>query len=54
MRANAHCLPVLPITGYVGGTLDGWHLAPGMAVIAKPFPLYLLTERVIRLAARVP
>jgi len=39
-------LPVLLITGYAGPALDGWQLAPGMEVIAKPFTLQALATRV--------
>ena len=38
-------LPVLFITGYAGSTLDG-ELAPGMAVIGKPFALNALAAQV--------
>ncbi len=38
-------LPVLFITGYAGGVLDG-QLAPGMEVIGKPFTLDALTAKV--------
>jgi CheY-like chemotaxis protein len=38
-------LPVLFITGYTGGALEE-HLAPGMAVIGKPFALDALAEQV--------
>ena len=38
-------LPVLFITGYAGATLDG-QLAPGMAVMGKPFALDALAAQV--------
>ena len=47
-------LPVLFITGYAGSAVDdGLLLPPGMSVIAKPFMLNALTERVAAILARV-
>ena len=39
-------LPVLLITGYGGDAINDERLAPGMDVLAKPFSLEALTERV--------
>ena len=44
-RARRPGLPVLFMTGYAGSVLDS-QLAPGMDVIAKPFALDALAERV--------
>ena len=44
-RAARPGLPVLFITGYEGGVLDG-RLEPGMAVLCKPFRLEVLGEQV--------
>ena len=41
-------LPVLFVTGYEGGVLDG-QLEPGMAVLCKPFRLEVLGEQVAAL-----
>jgi CheY-like chemotaxis protein len=38
-------LPVLLITGYAGGALEG-QLAPGMAVLSKPFRLDALSAKI--------
>ena len=46
-------LPVLFITGYAGGALKE-HLAPGMAVIGKPFTLDALAERVRAMLETAP
>ncbi|MGI4977906.1 MAG: ATP-binding protein [Janthinobacterium lividum] len=47
-RAVQPGLPVLFITGYEGGVLDG-QLEPGMAVLCKPFRLEVLGEYVAAL-----
>ena len=47
-RAAQPGLPVLFITGHEGGVLDG-QLAPGMAVLCKPFRLEGLGEQVAAL-----
>ncbi len=53
-RAVQPGLPVLFITGYEGGVLDG-QLEPGMAVLCKPFRLEVLGEQVAALIrAREP
>jgi PAS domain S-box-containing protein len=44
-RERWPALPVLFITGYAGGALEG-RLAPGMAVIGKPFALGALAEHI--------
>ena len=46
-------LPVLFITGYAGDILEG-QLAPGMAVIGKPFTLDLLAARVRAMLEAAP
>ena len=43
-RERQPALPILFITGYAGSELEA-HLAPGMAVVGKPFTLDALTER---------
>jgi PAS domain S-box-containing protein len=44
-REHRPGLPVLLITGYAGGVLEG-ELAPGMAVLGKPFRLNALATKV--------
>jgi PAS domain S-box-containing protein len=44
-REHRPGLPVLLITGYAGGALEG-QLAPGMAVLSKPFRLGVLSTKV--------
>ena len=46
-------LPVLFITGYADGALDG-HLEPGMQVIGKPFALDALASRVKAMLDVIP
>jgi PAS domain S-box-containing protein len=46
-------LPVLFVTGYAGGALEA-HLAPGMAVISKPFTLDALAQRVRAMLEAIP
>jgi PAS domain S-box-containing protein len=41
-------LPVLLITGYAGGALEG-QLAPGMAVLSKPFRLDVLSAKILEM-----
>jgi PAS domain S-box-containing protein len=43
-REHRPSLPVLLITGYAGGALEG-QLAPGMAVLSKPFRLDVLAAK---------
>jgi DNA-binding LytR/AlgR family response regulator len=43
-REHQPGLPVLLITGYAGGALEG-QLAPGMAVLSKPFRLNVLSTK---------
>jgi CheY-like chemotaxis protein len=44
-REHWPCLPVLLITGYAGGALEG-QFAPGMAVLSKPFRLDVLSAKI--------
>jgi signal transduction histidine kinase/CheY-like chemotaxis protein len=47
-------LPVLLITGYAGGTIEGrGQLGPGMEMLVKPFELDALAERVQAMIRRV-
>lgn len=52
-RERSPDLPVLFITGYAGSAPGDEHLSPGMSVIAKPFTLDALTERVSEILNRV-
>jgi CheY-like chemotaxis protein len=52
-RVRRPTLPVLFITGYAGEALND-ALPPGMAVIAKPFPLDLLATRVAAMLTMFP
>lgn len=52
-RERRLSLPVLFITRYAGGALEE-HLAPGMAVISKPFALDTLAERVRAMLETAP
>ncbi|WP_018260713.1 ATP-binding protein [Methylobacterium sp. WSM2598] len=52
-RAQRPTLPVLFITGYAGLALEG-ALPPGMAAIAKPFPLDALADRVGAIIEKTP
>lgn len=45
-RAKQSELPVLLVTGYAGTALEDWKLDSGMEVLAKPFRLATLIERV--------
>ena len=53
VRERLPALPVLFITGYAGSALNE-HLAPGMAVIGKPFALDALAGRVRAMLGPTP